>query len=118
MNLQHCAQSHPESGQFTRRSEVRWRPSEYAQVEARARMAMVPLSEFVRRAALGKPLTRPLDPRLVGELRRLGALLKRQYPGTTTWTAEERRRYWQTREQLIRLAHKIEKQTQAQGDLP
>ncbi|MGA7178772.1 MAG: hypothetical protein WBX11_04180 [Thiobacillaceae bacterium] len=45
-----------------------------------------------------------VDREMVGELRRLGAMLKHFYPRTANWTGEEKRRYWAGHEQMIRLA--------------
>jgi mobilization protein NikA len=83
--------------------------TEIGEIRARARSAAVSVSEFVRRAALGRTILSVTDRQTAGELRRLGAMLKRLYPNNSSWTAEEKRRYWLGHEQLTLLAKQIER---------
>ncbi|NDU91296.1 MAG: hypothetical protein G3I10_01540 [Ferrovum sp.] len=74
----------------------------------KARKANLTTSGFIRRAALSKDICSVVGPHSVSELRRLGALIKRCYPSGTTWTLEEKRRFWAVHEQLIALAVALE----------
>ena len=65
-------------------------------------------SEFVRRAALGVPIHSSTDQQMVAELKRLGALMKHQYPKHMNWTDVEKRDYWQLLTQLNELAAKLQ----------
>ena len=66
------------------------------------------LSDYLRRIALGHRVRSVVDRQMVGELRRLGALLKHRYPQAAHWTTEEKRRYWAAHEQLMALAVRLE----------
>ena len=66
------------------------------------------LSDYLRRIALGHRVHSVVDTQMVGELRRLGALLKHRYPQAAYWTTEEKRRYWAGYEQLMALAVTLE----------
>jgi Mobilization protein NikA len=90
------------------RIEFRCSEIERQTISDKASDAALTLSEFVRRAALGRRIVSITDGEMVGELRRLGAMLKHFYPKTTSWTVEEKRRYWSGHEQLIALARSIE----------
>ncbi|MHB1942552.1 MAG: plasmid mobilization protein [Acidiferrobacteraceae bacterium] len=66
------------------------------------------LSDYPRRIALGHRVRSVVDLQMVGELRRLGALLKHRYPQAAYWTTEEKRRYWAGYEALMVLAVRLE----------
>ncbi len=66
------------------------------------------LSDYLRRIALGHRVRSVVDLQMVGELRRLGAMLKHLYPQAAHWTTEEKRRYWAGYEQLMALAVTLE----------
>ncbi|MHB1587399.1 MAG: plasmid mobilization protein [Acidiferrobacteraceae bacterium] len=66
------------------------------------------LSDYLRRIALGHRVHSVVDVQMVGELRRLGALLKHRYPQAAYWTPEEKRRYWAGYEALMALAVRLE----------
>ncbi len=65
------------------------------------------LSDYLRRIALGHRVRSVVDTQMVGELRRLGALLKHCYPKESNWTLEEKRRYWAGYERLMALATEL-----------
>jgi len=91
-----------------KRIGIRCSEDEYGAIMNKALMAELTLSEFIRRAVLGRVIKSVVDREAVGELRRLGAMLKHLYPKTVTWTLEEKRRYWTAHEQLIALAVALE----------
>ncbi len=91
-----------------KRIGIRCSEDEYEAIMNKAMMAELTLSEFIRRAALGRVIKSVVDREAVGELRRLGAMLKHLYPKTVNWTLEEKRRYWVTHERLIALAVTLE----------
>lgn len=90
-----------------RRCEIRWTEDEYARVEECARLAGLTVSEFVRRATLNRRITAVADEKLVGEMRRIAAMLKHLYPKVATWTNDEKANYWHTRNHLLALAKTI-----------
>jgi hypothetical protein len=92
------------------RIEFRCHPDERRMIEDKAKLAGLTLSEFVRRAALGRRMVSVIDRQMVGELRRLGALIKHHYPKKSNWTVEEKRRYWSAHEALMGLVGQIEEQ--------
>lgn len=65
-------------------------------------------SEFIRRAVLGVPIHSSTDQKMVSELKRLGALMKHQYPKHSNWLDHEKRDYWQLMNQLNELARKLQ----------
>lgn len=65
-------------------------------------------SEFIRRAVLGVPIHSSTDEKMVSELKRLGALMKHQYPKHSNWTDTEKRQYWLLMEQLTGLAKNLQ----------
>lgn len=65
-------------------------------------------SEFIRRAVLGTPIHSSTDQQMVSELKRLGALMKHQYPKHSNWTDPEKRSYWLLMEQLNNLAKNLQ----------
>jgi len=92
-----------------RRSEIRWTADEYTLLAQRAKKAGMSVSDYVRNAALEvQPVFRQ-DRSVVLELRRIGALIKHNYPKVKSWSDQERKRYWQTREQLLKYADQIAK---------
>lgn len=80
----------------------------YQHVAGNAASANLCLSDYLRRIALGHRVRSVVDTQMVGELRRLGALLKHRYPQAAYWTPEEKRRYWAGYEQLMALATRLE----------
>ena len=91
------------------RIEFRCDENERQAITDRALRAELTLSEFIRRASLGRVIKSVVDREAIGELRRLGAMLKHLYPKTTQWTLEEKRRYWMAHERLMALAKAIER---------
>lgn len=77
-------------------------------ITEQAGKAGLTVSAFLRRVALGRVVPSIVDQAMVGELRRLGAMLKHLYPRDANWTTEEKRRWWATRETLMNLAARIE----------
>jgi hypothetical protein len=65
-------------------------------------------SEYCRRAVLGVPIHSATDQQMVSELKRLGALMKHQYPKHSNWLDHEKRDYWQLMNQLNDLARKLQ----------
>jgi Mobilization protein NikA len=98
---------------MTSRTRIEFRCSEMERqvISDKASTAGLTLSDFVRRASLGRKILPITDREMVGELCRLGAMLKHFYPKTTNWTVEEKRRYWTGHEQLMTLARSIENRT-------
>ncbi|MGO9444774.1 MAG: plasmid mobilization protein [Thiobacillaceae bacterium] len=92
------------------RTRIEFRCSEIERqvISDKASDGELTISDFVRRAALGRRILSVADREMVGELRRLGAMLKHYYPRNANWTTEEKRRYWTGHEQLIALARSIE----------
>ena len=80
----------------------------YQRIAGNAAKANRFLSDYLRRIALGHRVRSVVDLQMVGELRRLGALLKHRYPQASYWTPEEKRRYWAAQEQLMALAVRLE----------
>ncbi|MHB1586275.1 MAG: plasmid mobilization protein [Acidiferrobacteraceae bacterium] len=80
----------------------------YQQIADNAAKANRFLSDYLRRIALGHRVRSVVDTQMVGERRRLGALLKHRYPQAAYWTPEEKRRYWAGYEALMALATKLE----------
>ncbi|MGO9446788.1 MAG: plasmid mobilization protein [Thiobacillaceae bacterium] len=95
------------------RTRIEFRCSEIERraISGKASVAELTVSEFVRRVALGRKILPVTDRVMVGELRRLGAMLKHRYPKNANWTLEEKRRYWAGLERLIALAKSIENRT-------
>lgn len=77
-------------------------------VKRKAKAAGLPVAEFVRRAIDGRRTAAVVDRQMVGELRRLGALLKHRYPKDSNWSLEEKREYWAQMERLVELASQLE----------
>ena len=90
------------------RIEFRCDENERQAITDRALRAELTLSEFIRRASLGRVIKSVVDREAIGELRRLGAMLKHLYPKTTQWTLDEKRHYWTAHERLMALAKAIE----------
>jgi len=80
----------------------------YRRIAEAAGQANLFLSDYLRRIAFGHRVRSVVDTQMVGELRRLGAMLKHLYPKASNWTAEEKRRYWQGYERLMALAAKLD----------
>ena len=80
----------------------------YEHIAGNAASANLFLSDYLSRIALGHRVRSVVDRQMVGELRRLGALLKHRYPKESNWTTEEKRRYWAAHEQLMALAVTLE----------
>ena len=90
------------------RLEFRCDPEVRDHITIQAGKAGLTVSAFLRRVALGRVVPSIVDQAMVGELRRVGALLKHLYPKESTWTTDEKRRWWATRETLMALAARIE----------
>lgn len=83
-------------------------PTFHQLVREKAEAAGLTVSEFMRRAALGRRMACVVDVRMVGELRRLGAMLKHRYPKDSNWSLEEKREYWVAMERIMALADKLD----------
>ncbi len=78
-----------------------------ARIRAKADQAGLTVSEFIRRVVQNRAISAIADQELVGQLKRVGALLKHRYPKTANWTPEEKRRYWAGYEALMALAEEL-----------
>ena len=87
----------------------------YQHIAGNAASANLFLSDYLRRIALGHQVRSVVDRQMVGELRRLGALLKHRYPQTAYWTTEEKRRYWAGYKELMALAAALEVAIESPG---
>lgn len=58
---------------------VRLLPEEAELIKSKALDSGVPVSEFLRSAALGRKTRRTLDSQIINELRRMGGMLKDQF---------------------------------------
>ncbi|MHB1528586.1 MAG: plasmid mobilization protein [Acidiferrobacteraceae bacterium] len=85
----------------------RCNPTCQAQIRAKADQAGLTVSEFIRRVVQNRAIPAIADQELVGQLKRVGALLKHRYPKDSNWTTEEKRRYWVAYEELMALAGKL-----------
>ena len=92
--------------QKERVSRVTFRLSkdETLMIDTKARLSGISRSELIRRAALNLAVHSVIDEQMVIELKRLGALMKYQYPKESNWTSEEKREYWQLMTKLNQLA--------------
>ena len=79
-----------------------------ARVRAKADQAGLTVSEFIRRVVQNRAIPAIADQELVGQLKRVGALLKHCYPKAANWTLEEKRRYWAGYEALMALAAQLQ----------
>jgi len=89
----------------TRFGKVRWTVDEYVEVALRAEKVGMTVSGYIRHVALGKKLVLLVDLLWIGELRRIGGLLRHRYPqvkSSPNWTAQEKEKYWQTRDELLK----------------
>jgi hypothetical protein len=91
----------------TRFLKVRCTRDEHEEVRQRASQAGMNLSDYLRHAAFHQKIIAQDAFAMLGELRRIGALIKHCYPSIQNWTPEEKRRYWDTREQLLTCAENI-----------
>lgn len=79
-----------------------------ARIRAKADQAGLTVSEFIRRVVQNRAIPAIADQELVGQLKRVGALLKHCYPKAANWTLEEKRRYWAGYEALMALAAQLQ----------
>ena len=87
--------------------KVRCTSDEYQEVQRRAEAAGMNMSDYLRCAAFTKKIIGRDAGALVGELRKIGALIKHNYPAVKSWSEEEKRRYWKDQERLWALADRI-----------
>ncbi|MDR0478970.1 MAG: hypothetical protein LBH31_04020 [Burkholderiaceae bacterium] len=87
--------------------KIRCTHREYEQVRKRAASAGLTMSDYLRRAAFNHRILAKDVGAVIGELRRIGALIKHNYPTTGHWSEPQKRRYWQLHEQLWQLADQI-----------
>ena len=87
--------------------KVRCTGDEYQEVQRRAEAAGMNMSDYLRGAAFTKKIIGRDAGALVGELRKIGALIKHNYPAVKSWSEEEKRRYWKDQERLWALADRI-----------
>ncbi len=90
------------------RAAFRLSTAEAAILEAKLSQTNIGKSEFVRRAALGVQIHSATDHQMVSELKRLGALMKYQYPKHSNWLDHEKRDYWQLMTRLNNLAQTLQ----------
>jgi len=91
----------------TRFGKVRWTVDEYAEIAQRAKAVDMTVSSYIRHAALQKQIVQRVDLLWIGELRRIGGLLRHRYPqvkASQNWTTQEKQKYWQTRDELLKFA--------------
>jgi len=91
----------------TRFGKVRWTVDEYAELAQRTEKVGMTVSSYIRHVALGKKLVPAVDLMWIAELRRIGVLLRHRYPqvkSSPNWTAQEKQKYWQTRDELLKFA--------------
>jgi len=91
----------------TRFGKVRWTVDEYAEIVERAKEVDMTVSSYIRHAALQKEIVPRVDLLWIGELRRIGGLLRHRYPqvkASPNWIAQEKQKYWQTRDELLKFA--------------
>jgi len=94
----------------TRFGKVRWTVDEYAELVQRAEKLGLTVSSYIRHAALGKQIIPLVDLMWIAELRRIGGLLKHHYPqikSSPNWTAHEKQKYWETRNELLKFADQV-----------
>jgi hypothetical protein len=87
--------------------KIRCTSREYEEVRKRAASADLNMSDYLRRAAFNQRIIAKDVGAVIGELRRIGALIKHNYPSTRNWSEPEKHRYWQTHQQLWKLADQI-----------
>jgi len=87
--------------------KVRCTEDEYEQVRQRAGQAQMTLSDYLRHAAFHQRIVAKDAGSVIGELRRIGALIKHNYPLVLNWSDAEKRSYWKTHEQLWALADQL-----------
>ena len=97
-------ESQPEEDQKIRMVSFRITERELKTIQARAGKTGLGRSEYIRRAVLGNPIASKTDQEMVRELKRLGALMKHQYPKHSNWTSQEKEKYWTLMNQVTRLA--------------
>lgn len=77
-------------------------------IDRKASESNLTRSEFIRRAALAIPVHSVTDHQMVAELKRLGGLMKHQYPKHSNWLDHEKRDYWQLMTRLNELARQLQ----------
>jgi hypothetical protein len=97
----------PDETKRTRFLKVRCTSDEYEQVRQRAGQAGLNISDYLRHAAFHQKIIGQDAYAVLGELRRIGALIKHCYPAAQNWSPEEKRRYWETRDQLLTCADQL-----------
>lgn len=100
------------------RIELRCTQEEHELIREKAQSAGLTVSEYIRRAGVGKPVKSLVDREAVGELRHIAAMLKHFYPKNANWSAEEKRRYWQGYERLMAIAAAIASKTHDRREDP
>ncbi len=100
------------------RIAIRCTENERMMIEAKAAQAGLSLSEYLRRAALGRRITVKTDVRLIGELRRLGGMLKHLYPKKANWTVQEKRAYWTLYTQIQDVVSQIQEERNESSGRP
>lgn len=81
---------------------------EVKQLNLRVEQTKYGKSEFIRRAILGMPIHSATDHQMISELKRLGALMKHQYPKHSNWADNEKKDYWQLMNRLNALASRLQ----------
>lgn len=94
----------------TREQKITFRlsPKEVELLKGKVEQTRVGKSEFIRRAILGMPIHSATDHQMVSELKRLGAMMKHQYPKYTNWLDHEKKDYWQLMKRLNALANRLQ----------
>ncbi|BAP88355.1 putative uncharacterized protein [Burkholderiales bacterium GJ-E10] len=87
----------------TRFVSLRLTESDLLDLAAQAEQAGLSRSELIRRRALNLPVLSRTDIQTADSIDKVGRLMKFLYPKNKAWaTAEERRKYWRTIEDLQR----------------
>lgn len=96
--------------QVQRDDKITFRVSsaESALIEEKLTQVSIGKSEFIRRAVLSVPIHSATDHQMISELKRLGALMKYQYPKNSNWADHEKKDYWQLLTRLNTLASQLQ----------
>lgn len=101
-------QTEGKKSQRSARITVRLSSDEMSVMLGKISKTNVGKSEFVRRAVLGVPVHSATDHQMISELKRLGALMKHQYPKHSNWLDHEKKDYWQLMNRLNTLASQLQ----------
>ncbi len=92
----------------TRFVSVRLTNADLRDLAAQAEQAGISRSELIRRRALNWPVVSRTDIQTADSIDKVGRLMKFLYPKNKAWaTAEDRRKYWRTIEELQRTSQAL-----------